>query len=104
GGGAPGAGSVTRALGLRSPEEVDHRAAHFGVGEVGEPATRGHATVPVDRRAHGVVQSVLEPRNPGVAVADPGRSALAALVALAALGLDDLLAGARRGRGCPVQG
>src|SRR5262245_1629703 len=91
-------------LGLRSPEEIDHRAAHLRVGEVGESAARGHPAVPVDRRAHGVVESVLEPRNPGVTIADLGRAAFAAFVALDALRLDDLLAGARRGRGFLVHG
>ena len=49
----------------------------------------------VDRGANDHVESLLESWDPGGPIADLGRAAHAGLVAFDALGLDDLLAGAR---------
>lgn len=73
---------------------VGNRAAHFRVGQIGRTAARWHRSVPLDRRADRHVESLREPRYPGVAVADFGRAAYAVLVTLAAPFLDDLLAAA----------
>ena len=75
-------------------EHVVDRVADLRVGRIGHAAASRHAAMPPDRGANQVVEAILQPRRPGSPVADLGRAALAALVALGALRCDDLLAAA----------
>jgi len=73
-------------------------------GALGQAAARGHLAVALHRRAHGRLQPLAHARRPGGAVVDLRRAARWGAVALDALRLDDLLAGARTLRLDEVRG
>ena len=69
----------------------------LGIGEIGNAAARRHTAMSIDRRANHRVDSISESRVPRLAVADARRARGTRLMALAALRLHHLLAGAQGG-------
>src|SRR3990172_5478429 len=66
-----------RRPGRRGDAAVDHigdRGSNFRIGEIGHIATGRHRPVPLDSGTDQDLESLLEPRDPGSPIADPGRA------------------------------